>query len=176
MILVHQLLDLDDILCQIMDRMRWSKSGGTSPPDHARHLPRRFATVVLAAGAAVAGAVPADAVSAVPASAVPASVVPADSGPAPICWPAPVICVPQTWYVATSVVINDGLLQLLPTSVEVNTTSASTTLDQTVTVTGSLTASVTAPSRSVRRSSRPPEAATARPSSPPGSGCPGPGR
>lgn len=103
----------------------------------AKHSPRRLATAVLAVGlvtgAAVVGAGPAQA----------ASTSPADTGgPAPICWSAPVICVPQTWYVPTSVITNDGLLQLLPTAVEANTTSGPTQMTQTVTVSGSLTASL----------------------------------
>jgi hypothetical protein len=65
------------------------------------------------------------------------------SGPAPICWPFPKICVPQTWWVPTKVLTNDGLLQLLPTSVEANTTAKSTQMSQTVMVTGTLTATLT---------------------------------
>ena len=38
---------------------------------------------------------------------------------------------------------NDGLLQLLPTSVEANTTAKSTQMSQTVMVTGTLTAILT---------------------------------
>jgi hypothetical protein len=99
-----------------------------------RHLPRRLAAAVLTlgtlTGAAVVAAAPADAATA------------ADSGPAPICWSQPVICVPQTWYVATSVITNDGLDQLLPTASEANTTATATQMSQTVTVTGQLTASL----------------------------------
>lgn len=100
-------------------------------------LPRRLATIALslgmAAGAAAVAVTPADA----------ATTSPAASGPAPVCWHAPEVCVPQSWWVPTSVITNDGLLQLLPTSVEANTTAKSTQMSQTVTVTGSLTATVT---------------------------------
>jgi hypothetical protein len=67
----------------------------------------------------------------------------AASGPAPICWPFPKICVPQTWWVPAKVLTNDGLLQLLPTSVEANTTAKSTQMSQTVMVSGTLTATLT---------------------------------
>jgi hypothetical protein len=102
----------------------------------AKHLSRRLATTVLTLGV-VAGAA---GIAAAPAQA--SSTGPADSGPAPICWSQPVICVPQTWYVATSVITNDGLDQLLPTSSEANTTATSTQMSQTVTVTGTLTLSL----------------------------------
>jgi hypothetical protein len=102
----------------------------------SKRIFRRVATSVLslglAAGAAVTAITPAQA----------ATTTSANSGPAPICWPAPKICVPQTWWVPTKVITNDGLLQLLPTSVEANTTSKSTQMSQTVTVTGSLTATL----------------------------------
>lgn len=103
-------------------------------------LPRRFATVALslglAAGAAAVAVTPAHAATTSSAASS------AASGPAPVCWPAPKVCVPQTWWVPTSVITNDGLLQLLPTAVEANTTAKSTQMTQTVTVTGTLTASV----------------------------------
>jgi hypothetical protein len=103
----------------------------------AGHLPRRIAIAVLALGIAAGTAV----MAAAPAGAT--SARPADSGPPPICWPVPVVCVPQAWYVVSNVITNDGLLQLLPTSTEANTTTVATQMAQTVTVTGSLTASVT---------------------------------
>jgi hypothetical protein len=101
-----------------------------------RRLFRRVATITvglgLTAGMVTATIAPAEA----------ATTSSATSGPAPICWPAPKICVPQTWWVPTKVLTNDGLLQLLPTSVEANTTVQSTQMSQTVTVTGTLTASL----------------------------------
>jgi hypothetical protein len=106
-------------------------------PHMAGHLPRRIAIAVLALGMAAGAAV----MAAAPASAT--SARPADSGPAPICWPFPVICVPQAWFVVSNVITNDGLLQLLPTSTEANTTTVATQMSQTVTVSGSLTATVT---------------------------------
>ena len=101
-----------------------------------RRLFRRVATITvglgLTAGMVTAAIAPAEA----------ATTSSATSGPAPICWPTPKICVPQAWWVPTKVLTNDGLLQLLPTSVEANTTAKSTQMSQTVTVTGTLTASL----------------------------------
>lgn len=101
-----------------------------------RRLFRRIAIITvslgLTSGVVTATIAPAEAATASPAA----------SGPAPICWAAPKICVPQTWWVPTKVLLNDGLLQLLPTSVEANTTAKSTQMSQTVTVSGTLTASV----------------------------------
>jgi hypothetical protein len=102
------------------------------------HLPRRLAAAVLTLGTLAGAAV----VAAAPAEAATATSTSADSGPAPICWSQPVICVPQTWYVATNVITNDGLDQLLPTASEANTTATATQMSQTVTVTGQLTASL----------------------------------
>lgn len=102
-----------------------------------RHVFRRVVTIAvglgLTAGMVTATIAPAEA----------ATTSSATSGPAPICWPFPKICVPQTWWVPTKVLTNDGLLQLLPTSVEANTTATSTQMSQTVTVTGTLTATLT---------------------------------
>lgn len=107
----------------------------------ARHFPRRIAssalTLGMLAGAATFTAAPADAATA--SSSSPSSSSASDSGPAPICWSSPKICVPQTWYVPDSVVSNDDILQLLPTITEANNSTASTQLSQTVTVSGQLT-------------------------------------
>ena len=105
-----------------------------------RRLFRRVATITVSLG--LTSGVVAGVVTATIAPAEAATTSPATSGPAPICWPAPKICVPQTWWVPAKVLTNDGLLQLLPTSVEANTTAKSTQMSQTVTVTGTLTASL----------------------------------
>lgn len=113
----------------------------------SKRLFRRAVTTILglglAIGAAAAAVTPAHAATITAATARTAAATSVDSGPAPVCSSSPKICEPQTWWVPTKTITNDGLLQLLPTSVEANTTSKSTQMSQTVTVTGSLTATLT---------------------------------
>src|SRR5580658_4382442 len=53
------------------------------------------------------------------------------------------LCFPASWYKITSVITRAGLVQLLPTVLEPNESNSTSTLGQTVTVTGSLIAGVT---------------------------------
>jgi hypothetical protein len=52
------------------------------------------------------------------------------------------LCIPAAWYTVTSVITRDGIVQLLPTTVEPNNTANPSTLTQTVTVNGEVDAGV----------------------------------
>jgi hypothetical protein len=128
-------------------------------------------TVGPAASAALLAATTTPATSPAPAGATPVAAVPPDTclygncseqtfcsdgtcvpGPPPACYDGYCIpqtplcydgyCVPQAWYVATSVITNGGLYQLGAAAPYVNTTSVTQSESRTLTITGSLTATL----------------------------------